>query len=414
MNLSKMRPVNNNNIESVRKTAAGRKADFPLLSKNLAYLDNAATTQKPKVVISSLVDFYENYNANVHRGIYTLSEKATMEYESAREIVARFINCSSEEIIYTKGTTEGLNFLAAALGKQLQQGDEIIISIMEHHANLIPWQILAKEKGLKLSFIPIKEGELDLKQARKLINKKTKIVSLTHISNVLGTINPIEEITKMAHAVGAAMIIDAAQSIAHLPIDVKELDCDYLAFSGHKAYGPTGIGVLYGKKALLEKLEPFQYGGDMIKNVTKEKSEWNDLPWKFEAGTPPIAEAIALGEAFRYLQEVGWEEIRKREEELLKYAEQELKKISAVQLIMPRKNKSGIISFTLNGVHPHDVAEILSQNKVCIRSGQHCAMPLMQELGLNGTNRASFSFYNDKNDVDMLITGIRKALEVLK
>lgn len=388
------------------------RKDFPILT-NITYLDNSSTTQKPKQVIEAIKKYYEEDNANVHRGIYKLSLKATMAYEKAHEIAAKFINAQFEEIIFTKGTTESLNLLAYSLGKNLKAGDEIVLTEMEHHSNLVPWQQLAKEKGLTLRFIPITaDFRLDMNKAREFITSKTKIVSVTHVSNVLGTINPIKELAALAHEVGAVMIVDAAQSVPHMPIDVKDLNCDFLAFSGHKMCGPTGIGVLYGKKELLETMSPFLYGGDMIKEVTFKQSTWNDLPWKFEAGTPHIAGAVGLAAAISYLQKIGLENIQQQELELTRYALQQLSSLPGIKLIGPAspEERGAVFSFTVEGMHPHDVSELLDQANICVRGGHHCAMPLHQKLGIAGSVRASFYFYNTKEDLDALLEALSESM----
>ncbi len=398
------------------------KEDFPILKqkirgKPLIYLDNSATTQKPKAVIQAITNYYEKDNANVHRGVHELSMRASEAYEQAHQTVADFINAQFEEIIFTKGTTESLNLVAYCLGKNLKKGDEIILSEMEHHSNFVPWQQIAKEKGAILRLIPVtKDYHLDLKRTKELITKKTKIVSITHCSNVLGTINPIKQIAKMAHQVNALMVIDGAQSISHMKVDVKDLDCDFFAFSGHKMFAPTGIGVLYGKKQLLEKLEPYQCGGGMIQEVTLEKTTWNELPWKFEAGTPNIEGALGLAKATEYIQRKGIENIEKYNQELTEYALKQLSNIQGLTIIGPKENKdrAAVISFILEGLHPHDVGEILNQEGIAIRGGNHCAMPLMTSLKINGTNRASFQIYNSKEDIDNLIKAIKKAQDLFK
>jgi cysteine desulfurase / selenocysteine lyase len=388
-----------------------RKQDFSILN-NLVYLDSAATTQKPQVVIDRLVKYYQEENANVHRGIYTLSQISTMEYEKAHKIVADFIGAKFEEIVFTKGTTEGLNLLADSLGKTLQKGDEIVLTVMEHHSNLVPWQQLAKEKGVILKFIPLtSDYQLDLKKAEELITEKTKIVSVIHMSNVLGTVNDVQRLADIVHKVGGLLIVDGAQSIAHLPINVKELDCDFFVFSGHKIYGPTGIGVVYGRKELLEGMEPYQYGGDMIREVTLTKASWNDLPWKFEAGTPNIAGGIALGTALEYVQNIGLENIEKHEQKLIEYF---MKKKEGITIIGPDNNRGAVFSFVMEGIHPHDISEILNTVNVAVRGGHHCAMPLMKELGLTGTTRVSFGIYNTTEDIDKLFEGLQKVKEVFK
>ena len=386
------------------------KDDFPIL-KDITYLDNSATTQKPRQVIAAIADFYEASNSNVHRGVNRLAEKATMLYEKAREAAARFINAETAEIIFTKGTTESINFLAARL--PIEKGDEIVLSEMEHHSNIVPWQQVAKEKGAVVKYIPVKENFiLDMDKARELITEKTKVVSIVHMSNVLGTINPVKDICRMAHAVGAVFIVDAAQSVPHLKTDIKDLDCDYLVFSGHKMCGPTGIGVLYGKKELLEKLEPYQYGGGMIDEVSYERSTWTEVPSKFEAGTPNIAGAAGLLAAIEYLEEIGMDTIQEYEHGLMTYALQKLETIKGLKIIGPQDNRGAVISFTLEGIHPHDVSEILDRENIMVRGGHHCAMPLMKKLGVSGTTRASFYFYNTKDDVDALVSGISKVQEV--
>ncbi|MDP3728723.1 MAG: cysteine desulfurase [bacterium] len=398
------------------------KEDFPILKqkvkgKPLIYLDNSATTQKPRQVIQAITNYYEKDNANVHRGVHELSMRASEAYEQAHQIVADFINAQFEEIIFTKGTTESLNLLAYSLGKNLKKDDEILLSEMEHHSNFVPWQQIAKEKGAKIKLIPLTKGyRLDMKAAEKLITKKTKIVSVTQYSNVLGTINPIKIIAKMAHKVNAIVIVDAAQSISHMKVDIKDLNCDFLAFSGHKMFAPTGIGVLYGKKQLLEKLEPYQCGGGMIQEVTLEKTTWNELPWKFEAGTPNIEGAIGLAKAIEYIEKIGRENIERYNEELTGYALKQLSPIKGLTIIGPKENKErgAVISFILEGLHPHDVGEILNQEGIAIRGGNHCAMPLMTSLKINGTNRASFHIYNTKEDIDSLIKAIKKAQDLFK
>ena len=392
--------------------------DFPILKaeangKRLIYLDSAATSQKPAKVIDTLKEYYEQDNANVHRGIYKLAQKSTVIYEKAHEVVAKFIGAEFEEIIFTKGSTEGLNLLAYSLGKNLQAGDEIVLSEMEHHSNLVPWQQLAAEKKLVLKFIPLtKEYKLDLKKAQEFITTKTKIISIVHMSNVLGTINPVQEIAAMAHQVGAVMIVDAAQSVPHLPIDVKELDCDFLVFSGHKMCGPTGIGVLYGKKELLEKMPPFLYGGDMISEVTFQKATWNELPWKFEAGTPNMAGAAGLMAAVEYLQNIGMENVAAHAKELTKYALQKLAEIPGLIIIGPKTAdlRGPVISFTIDGIHPHDLSEMLDKENIAVRGGFHCAMPLFSKLGLDGSSRASFYIYNTKEEVDALVSALQKVV----
>ncbi|MBI5398189.1 cysteine desulfurase [Candidatus Woesearchaeota archaeon] len=399
------------------------KKDFPILDgnvhkNNLIYLDNAATSQKPRSVITAMTRYYEQFNANVHSGVHKLSELATEEYERAHEKVARFIGAHcAEEIIFTKNATEALNLLAYTLCKRLKAGEEIILTEMEHHSNLVPWQQIAKEKGLILRFIRVgKDFRLDLDHARSLITSKTKIVSSTHMSNVLGTINPVKELAKLAHGRGAVMVVDGAQSIAHLPINVKDLDCDFFAFSGHKMLGPTGIGALYGKKALLEKMDPFLFGGGMIREVTLHDTQFADLPAKFEAGTPSIAEAIGLSAAVDYLKKIGMEAIASHEQELIRYALKKLSGIPGITIYGPNETvqRGAVIAFNVEGIHPHDLASILDRHGIAVRAGNHCTMPLMNRLGINGSARASFYLYNDVHDVDALVGAIGKAKTLFK
>ena len=393
------------------------RQDFPILKikvngKPLVYLDNAATTQKPAQVINKIKEYYETSNANVHRGIHYLSEKATLQYEKAHEIVGNFINSDFEEMVFTKNATESLNLLAYSLTKNLVQGDEILLSQMEHHSNIVPWQQIAKEKKLVLKFIKItSEGLLDLQDLKNQLNKKTKMVSIMHVSNVLGTINPVKEIAKLVHDNNSLFILDAAQSIPHMKVDVKDIDCDFAVFSSHKMIGPTGIGVLYGKKNLLQTMSPFLYGGDMIKQVEFTDSKWNDLPWKFEAGTPNIAGAIAFAEAINYLENIGMDNIPNYEKELTKYAFEKLSQIDGLIIYGPKdlSKRAGLIAFNLGNIHAHDVATILNDEGIAIRGGHHCAMPLMNLLGVTSTARASFYFYNTKQEIDLLVNALQKA-----
>jgi cysteine desulfurase / selenocysteine lyase len=400
------------NIEKIRK-------DFPILnvkvnSKPLIYLDNAATSQKPKQVIDAIKDYYENYNANIHRSVHKLGEQATEAYEDAHKKIAKFINADFEEVIFTKSTTESINLLAYSLTDTLKEGDEIVISVAEHHSNFVPWQQLAKKRNLKLKFIEInKDGTLNEDSIKENITNKTKIVSITHISNVLGTVNNIKEIAKLVHENNALLIVDAAQSIPHMKVDVKELDVDFLAFSGHKILGPTGIGVLYGKKELLEDMQPFLYGGEMIKEVTFENTKFNHLPWKFEAGTMNIAQAIGLGAAVDYLTEIGMENIWQHDQELVNYAYEKLDEIKEIE-IYGSKERSSLISFNIKGVHAHDTAQILDGEGIAVRAGHHCAMPLASKLGITASARASFYLYNTKEEVDKLVEGIYKVIKVFK
>ena len=400
----------------------GIKKDFPVLQrkingKKIIYLDNAATSQKPLQVIEAISHFYKTCNANVGRSIHTLAEEATEKFEEAREKVARFIGATfSREIIFTRNATEAINLVAYSFGQTLKAGDEIISTVMEHHSNIVPWQFL-KTRGVKLKFIDIDEnGNLDLQQFKKLLSKKTKLVCLTHVSNVLGTINPVEEICKLAHAAGSLVLVDGAQSAPHMPVNVKKLGCDFFVFSGHKMLGPTGIGVLWGRAEILEKLSPFLGGGDMIREVKLEETTFNELPWKFEAGTPNIEGAIALGAAIDYLEKIGMQKIREHEIEITKYALGKLSEISGVKISGPTHaaERGGVVSFNLKGAHPHDVAQILDESGIAIRSGHACCQPLMKRLGIAAVCRASFYIYNSKEDVDALVAGIEKVKKVLR
>ncbi len=393
------------------------RKDFPLLENtNIAYLDNSATTQRPNVVLQAMNDFYKNYNANVHRGAYGLSVKASEEYENSRVKVAKFIGARfTEEIIFTRNSTESINLIANSYGMEnIKTSDKILLSIMEHHSNLVPWQNVAKEKGAILDYMYInKDGMLDEEEIETKIVPGVKIVGITHISNVLGTINPIKQIIEKAHSVGAIVIVDAAQSAPHIKINVQDLDADFLVFSGHKMLAPFGIGVLYGKKKLLENMKPFLYGGDMIEYVYEQETTFAELPNKFEAGTQNIAGAIGLGAAIDYLEKVGFEKISEIENSLLGYATNELKNLDFVDIYGPSslENKIGVISFNVKGVHPHDTATILDSQNVCVRSGNHCAQPLLRSMGIDSTCRASIYFYNTKEDIDMLINAVYKTNE---
>ena len=392
--------------------------DFPSLHAMgmRAYLDSAASSLTPVQVTEAMDDYYENFRANVHRGMYATSAKATERYEAVRGTVAKFLNASAEEIVFTSGTTDALNLLATSLGRTFVPGDEVVLTEMEHHANLVPWQEAAKRHGFTLKFIPLtSDHTLDMDAARALITPKTKAVSLVHASNALGTVNPVKGLAALAHAVGAVMILDAAQSAAHLKLDVRDLDCDFLAFSAHKTYGPTGVGVLYGKKALFEKLEPARYGGDMIREVKLESSTWNESPWKFEAGTPNIAGVIGLGAALEYLMGIGMEAVEAHDQALTAYAMEKLSAIPGAKIVGPTAGERiGAISFEVEGAHPHDLATLLDREGVAVRGGHHCAMPLMSKLGLAGTCRASFGIYNEEKDVDALVDALLKAKAVLK
>lgn len=396
------------------------RADFPVLfeqvrGKPLVYLDNAATAQKPKQVIETLDTYYREYNSNIHRGVHTLSEKATIVYEEARNKIKTFINAdSTKEIIFTRGTTESINLVAQTFGRStLSSDDEIIITELEHHSNIVPWQMLAEQTGATLKYVPINDaGELILEEYEKLLNEKTKIVAIGHISNALGTINPIKKMIEKAHAVGAKVLVDGAQAVPHTRIDVKELDCDFYAFSGHKLFGPTGIGVLYGKESLLEAMPPYQGGGDMIRTVSMEKATYNDLPHKFEAGTPHIAGVIGLGAAVDYVNDIDLNKAAEYENQLLEYANEQAANIADLTPVGTAKNKTSILSFTLGRIHPHDIGTILDGEGVAIRAGHHCAMPVMERFKIPATARASFAFYNTREDVDALIKGIDKCKNI--
>ena len=400
----------------------GYRQDFPILEqavrgKPLVYLDNAATAQKPRQVIKALDEYYRDYNSNIHRGVHTLSEQATEAYEAARKRIQTFINAAShQEIIFVRGTTEGINLVAQSYGRsRLGAGDEIIISEMEHHSNIVPWQLLCEQTGAILKVIPINDaGELEMDEYQRLLGDKTRIVAVGHVSNALGTINPVAEITALAHAAGAVVVLDGAQAAPHTRLDMAALDCDFYAFSGHKLFGPTGIGVLYGKQALLEAMPPYHGGGDMIKMVTFEKTLYNDLPYKFEAGTPYIAGVIGLGAAVEYVSDVDLDRIRDYEHELLQYATQAAASVPELRLIGTAAEKAGILSFVLDGIHPHDLGTILDHDGVAIRAGHHCAMPVMERYGVPATARASFAFYNTAAEVDTLIAGIDKAKNIFK
>lgn len=400
-------------IETIRQ-------DFPALHQEvnghpLVYLDNGASTQKPKAVIDALTQFYSQDYANVHRGIHTLSQRATDQFEAARETVRKFINAKAiEEIIFTSGTTDGINLVADSFGSQFEIGDHILVSEMEHHSNIVPWQILAERKQLKLDVIPVLEnGELDLATFKTLLTDKTKLVAITQVSNALGTINPAKELIAAAHEVGAKVVLDGAQSIGHMAVDVQELDCDFFVLSGHKIFGPTGIGVLYGKQALLEAMPPYRSGGDMIKTVSFSGTEYNVLPYKFEAGTPHIAGAIGLAAALDYLSEIGMDKIAAYETELLAYGTQVLSEIEGLRLIGTADNKAGILSFVVDGMHASDLGTLLDHQGIAIRVGHHCAMPVMEKFGLNATSRASLAFYNNTDDIDRLGAALKRACSML-
>lgn len=400
------------------------RSDFPVLQQEvhpgvpLVYLDSAASSQKPVQVIEAMNDYYRHYHSNVHRGIHALSEKATNAYEGAREKIARFINApASHEVIYVRNATEGMNLVALCWGRHtLQAGDEILLTEMEHHANLVPWQMVARETGATIRYVPFNEdGTLDLSGLSSLLTEKTRVFSFTAMSNVFGTITPVKELVEAAHQVGAIAVVDAAQSVPHMPVDVQELGCDFLVFSGHKMCGPTGIGVLYGKEALLEEMPPFMGGGDMIRRVTLEGSTWNDLPWKFEAGTPSIAEAIGLGAAVDYLSELGMENVHRHEQDITGYALEALSEIRGLRLLgPPAAQKGGVAAFALEGVHPHDIAQLLDEDGIAIRAGHHCAMPLHQKLGLSASARASFYIHTQRGEVDLLVESLERVKKVFR
>ncbi|MCY7735077.1 cysteine desulfurase [Bacillus safensis] len=399
------------NIKDVRE-------QFPILHQqvnghDLVYLDSAATSQKPRVVIDAMNEYYRSYNSNVHRGVHTLGTRATDAYEGAREKVRAFIRASSvQEIIFTRGTTTALNTVAISYARaNLKKGDEIVITHMEHHANIIPWQQAAKATGATLKYIPLQEdGTLSLEDVKQTITHQTKIVAVTHVSNVLGTINPIKEIAKIAHEHGAIIVVDGAQSTPHMQIDVQDLDCDFFAFSGHKMCGPTGIGVLYGKKDLLNNMEPAEFGGEMIDFVDLYDSTWKELPWKFEAGTPIIAGAIGLGKAIDFLNDIGMEEVSRYEHQLATYALERFKELEGATVYGPQ-HRAGLVTFNLDDVHPHDASTVLDTEGVAIRAGHHCAQPLMKWLGVSATARASFYLYNTEEEIDQLIAALRKTKE---
>ncbi|MBA2584389.1 MAG: cysteine desulfurase [Bacteroidetes bacterium] len=402
-------------IEKTRK-------DFPILStlvngKPLVYLDNAATSQKPQQVIDVITNYYTKQNSNIHRGVHYLSQCATEAFEDSREKIRAFINApQAKQIIFTKGTTDAINLIATGYGRKfIGKGDQVIISAMEHHSNIVPWQMLCEEKQASLKIIPINEkGEIIFEAFEKMLNPKVKLISICHVSNALGTINPVKEIIQKAHEFNIPVVIDGAQAVHFMKVDVQELDCDFYAFSGHKMFGPTGIGILYGKEALLNEMNPYQGGGDMIKTVSFEKTIYNEIPHKFEAGTPNIEAGIALGAAIDYINSIGIENIHAQEKELLEYATKKLTAIEGLQIIGRAKEKSGVISFIVNGLHPYDIGVILDKLGIAIRTGHHCTQPLMERLNLPGTARASFAFYNTINEVDTLVKGIEKAIQMLK
>ena len=399
---------------------AAVRADFPILSRSvhdkpLIYLDSAASAQKSKSVIDVIDHHYANEYANVHRGAYWLSEILTSKYEAARETVRSFINARSDrEVIFTKGATEAINLVAATYGKSFKEGDQIVITALEHHSNIVPWQLLRDQTGVEIIVVPITDdGDVSVDSIKRVVTDKTKLIAVAHVSNVLGTILPIREIAQIAHAVGAKILVDGCQGIVHEYVDVQKLDCDFYAFSGHKLYGPNGIGVLYGKEELLESMPPYQGGGEMISSVSFERSEWAELPAKFEAGTPPIVPALGLGSAIEYLTSFDHTDVAQHEDELMRYCMDRLQALNSVRLVGTAPNKTAAISFVLEGAHPHDLATILDRSGVCVRAGHHCAQPLMDSLGLTATLRASIGMYNTKDDVDGLIEALEKAREIL-
>ena len=397
------------------------REDFPALrqlvyNKNLIYFDNGATSQKPQMVIDAVNRFYAKENANIHRGVHYLSQKATDHYEEARTFIANYLNAKhTHEIIFTKGTTDSINLVAFSFGELLSAGDEILISAMEHHSNIVPWQLLCERKKCVLKVVPINsKGELIVEEFDKLLSEKTKLVAITHISNTLGTINPVREIIHKAHVKGARVLLDGAQSIQHLKIDVQELGCDFYAFSGHKVFGPTGIGVLYGKEAILEKMPPYQGGGDMIAKVTFEKTTYNELPLKFEAGTPHIAGGICLAEAFRYLDQFNIQDIENYEAELVNYAQDLLSTFEDIEPVGTARHKASVVSFNIEGIHPFDLGTLLDKQGIAVRTGHHCTQPLMDFFKIPGTVRASFAFYNTKEEIDYFIEAVQKSVQLLK
>jgi cysteine desulfurase / selenocysteine lyase len=402
-------------VEKVRE-------DFPILKekvhgKPLVYLDNAATSQKPQAVIDALMGFYTRFSSNVHRGVHELSEHATRAYEASRTKARKFLNArETREIVYVRGTTEAINLIAASYGRpNLRPGDEVLITAMEHHSNIVPWQLVTRELGARLKVAPINErGELIIEEFEKRLGPRTRIVAVAHVSNALGTVNPVAEIVEAVRRLtdGAVVVVDGAQAAPHMRIDVRALDCDFYAFSGHKIFGPTGIGILYGKARLLEAMPPYQGGGDMIRSVTFEKTTYNDLPYKFEAGTPAIANAIGLGAALDYVEGLGYEELGAYEHELLEYATRQVEQIPGVRIIGTAREKAGVLSFVIEGVHPHDAGTLLDQEGIAVRTGHHCAQPVMERFGIPATTRASFAFYNTREEADALARGIRKVREM--
>jgi cysteine desulfurase/selenocysteine lyase len=401
-------------------SAACQRENFPVLSQRvhdhpLVYLDNAATTQKPQVVLDAMNRFYQADNSNIHRGVHELSERSTRHYEEARVKLQRFINAADwREIVFVRGVTEAINLVAYTFGRrQVNEGDEIVISAMEHHSNIVPWQILCEEKHATLRIAPINQrGELLLDEFEKLLNPRTKLVSVAHVSNALGTVNPVAEITRLAHRHGVPVFIDGAQAVAHMKVDVQALDCDFYSLSGHKMFGPTGIGVLYGKAKLLDKMPPYQGGGDMIRSVSFAKTTYNDLPYKFEAGTPNIAGTIGLGAAVDYINSIGLDRIAAYEHDLLDYGTAQLERIPGLRIIGTAREKASVLSFVLEGVHPHDVGTVLDREGVAVRTGHHCAQPVLEWFGVPATTRASLAFYNTREDIDALVKGLARVRQI--
>lgn len=398
------------------------RSDFPILEqlvykKPLVYFDNAATTQKPQVVIDALSNYYETLNSNIHRGVHCLSQKATEEFEIARKCVQQFIHAAHDyEVIFTRGATESINLVASSFGRTfIEAGDEIIISEMEHHSNIVPWQFLCEDRGAVLKVLPFAEnGELCIEQLESLITPRTKIVAITHVSNTLGTINPVKEVIRIAHSHNLPVMVDGAQAVAHCPVDVQDLDCEFYCFSGHKMYGPMGIGVMYGKEEWLNRMKPYQGGGEMISNVTFEKTTYNELPFKFEAGTPAVGDVIGLRKAIEYMQSVGVQNIADYENELLQYGTQELLKIDGLRIYGQAEHKAAVISFLIGNIHPYDLGVLLDHQGVAVRTGHHCTQPIMTHFGIPGTVRASFALYNTKEEIDALVKAVIRAKEMLQ
>lgn len=396
------------------------KEQFPILNqkvngKPLIYLDNAATSQKPLRVINAINDYYTSMNSNIHRGAHYLAEKATIAYEESRSFIAQYLNAKETEINFVRGTTEGINLVAYTFGEQnIKKGDEIIVSYLEHHSNIVPWQMLCKRKGAVLKVIPVTEsGELDMEAYANLLSEKTKLVAVNYVSNSLGTINPVKEIIEKAHAIGAKVLIDGAQAIPHKKVDLKALDCDFFTFSGHKVYGPTGIGILYGKEAILESIPPFHGGGEMIKTVSFDGTTYNNLPYKFEAGTPNICGGIALGEALKFVDEIGIDKIATHEQDLLEYGTEKMNAIEGVKIYGTAPKKASVISFLIEGIHPYDLGVLLDKQGIAIRTGHHCCQPLMNHWNIEGTCRASFALYNTKEEIDIFVKAVEKAVMIL-